>query len=143
MHSRMTDAHFELELADMKNAHTYRIIAIDHDMFSFVDARLNEWPVIIVTTPKEAAYLSSYEPIGVVKRSSHIRVLVFSDEVVNKVTVRVDGEGEKEMVRVSGPLFVVEWEAGMYEEGMHSMVVVATDEGGRTATSEITVRNLK
>lgn len=53
---------------------SFRVAAIDHDIFSFVDVRLHKWPIILITNPKDAHYLMpAFEPIGRIKKSTHIR----------------------------------------------------------------------
>lgn len=46
----------ELELGDWKANRTYRLAAIDHGMFTFVDVQQGQWPVVLVTNPKNALY---------------------------------------------------------------------------------------
>lgn len=100
----------ELELGDMKDHGMHRIVAVDHDIVSFVDARLPlapstqsrstssltplstddkvEWPgklpmapVILITNPKESRFaLDNKEPLHRIQSSTHIRFLVFADE---------------------------------------------------------------
>ena len=53
---------------------SYRVLAIDHDIFSFVDVRLNTWPIILITNPKDAHYvMPPHEPLGRMRKSTHIR----------------------------------------------------------------------
>lgn len=46
----------ELELGDWKSTRLYRVAAIDHGIFSFVDVKHNEWPVILITNPNHALF---------------------------------------------------------------------------------------
>lgn len=53
---------------------SYRLMAIDHDLFSFVDVALDQWPVVMVTNPKDARFMvPRTEPIGRIRHSTHIR----------------------------------------------------------------------
>ena len=53
-------------------------MAIDHDLVSFVDTSFGQWPVILITNPKDARFnVPKREPIERIKMSSHIR-FVFS-----------------------------------------------------------------
>ncbi|KAI8339967.1 Metallo-dependent phosphatase-like protein [Chlamydoabsidia padenii] len=99
----------ELELGDMKDHGMYRIVAVDNDIISFVDARLPlapstqprsssliplsaddkvEWPtklpmapVILITNPKDSRFIiDNKEPLHRIRSSSHIRFLVFTDQ---------------------------------------------------------------
>lgn len=55
-------------------AYSYRVLAVDHDMLSIQDAVFNQWPVVIVTNPKEASLQAPlHEPLYVMKKSTHIR----------------------------------------------------------------------
>ena len=110
----------ELELGDMMVHGVYRIVAVDHDMISFVDvelprkqlelhttnpiqengnilwpARIHPAPIILITNPKDARYaLPHKEPLHRIQQSQHIRFLIFSDEAPKdlEVSIRIDGE---------------------------------------------------
>ncbi|KAI8393891.1 Metallo-dependent phosphatase-like protein [Radiomyces spectabilis] len=110
----------ELELADLKDHGAYRIVAVDHDIVSFVDLELPlsqltpsdpvpltkekkiQWPekiqlapVVLITNPKDARFAMPHkEPLSRIQSSSHIRFLVFSyaDPVDLQVTVSIDGK---------------------------------------------------
>ncbi|KAL0084270.1 Metallo-dependent phosphatase-like protein [Phycomyces blakesleeanus] len=95
----------ELELGDLKEHGLYRIVAIDHDLISFVDTPLPSaimksrperlipldnttvlWPhavdiapVVLITNPKEARFsIPAKEPLEQIQKSTHLRFLVFS-----------------------------------------------------------------
>ncbi|KAI9305937.1 Metallo-dependent phosphatase-like protein [Cunninghamella echinulata] len=114
----------ELELGDMKDHGMYRIVAVDHDIISFVDARLPqapstqtkkssliplmndntiEWPdskpavppVILITNPKDARFvLDKKEPLDRIQSSSHIRFLVFTDQPPDQLTIQIKIDGK-------------------------------------------------
>ncbi|RHZ56875.1 hypothetical protein Glove_396g92 [Diversispora epigaea] len=104
--------YLELEIGDMKVNAIYRIIAIDHDLISFVDLllplpeipltslplpakgnsilpdKLNFSPTILITNPKDSRFLMKYhEPVDRIKESTHIRMLIFADREVNSVEI--------------------------------------------------------
>ncbi|CAO3600628.1 unnamed protein product [Absidia cylindrospora] len=109
----------ELELGDMKDHGVYRIMAVDHDLVSFVDVELpldvvqptngdpyrfplvdNNtilWPdkvqlppVILITNPKDGRYLmNEKEPTHRIRDSSHVRFLIFSAHEPSTLKVRV------------------------------------------------------
>ncbi|KAI8344405.1 Metallo-dependent phosphatase-like protein [Chlamydoabsidia padenii] len=108
----------ELELGDMKDHGVYRIVAVDHDIISFVDMELPlktlpgqdtsydfplagnntvVWPdkiqlapVILITNPKDARYfLTGKEPTYRIRTSTHIRFLVFSAHEPSALKVRI------------------------------------------------------
>ena len=52
----------------------FRVLAVDHDLLSFVDAKLGDWPLILVTNPKDARFLAPHhEPTETIRHSTHIR----------------------------------------------------------------------
>lgn len=54
----------------------YRVLAFDHDLLSFSDLRFEQWPAVLITNPKDAQYLHpGVEPLGRIRRSTHIRLL--------------------------------------------------------------------
>ncbi|KAI9498188.1 Metallo-dependent phosphatase-like protein [Zychaea mexicana] len=108
----------ELELADMKDHGAFRIVAIDNDLISFVDAELPlskiqngipalsegnkvSWPekvpiapIIVITNPKDSRYvLGGKEPYYRTRRSTHIRFLVFSESEPSQLRVRITVDG--------------------------------------------------
>ena len=82
----------ELELADFQRSQRFRVLAVDHGLLSFVDVPLRQWPIILITNPKEAIYaMPNHEPLEKIMLSSHVRVLVFSPSPIRYVTVKIDG----------------------------------------------------
>lgn len=108
----------ELELSDMKDHGTYRIVAVDHDLISFVDVdlpinqipsvlegnivplteknkiiwpkKINLAPVILITNPKDSKYtIPTKEPLQNIRRSSHIRFLIFSAYKPQNLDIKV------------------------------------------------------
>lgn len=52
----------------------YRLGAIDHGQFSFIDVKHKEWPVVLITNPKHALYtMPRKENIISVIKSTHVR----------------------------------------------------------------------
>lgn len=55
-------------------ASRFRILAVDHDILSFTDERLGEWPIVLVTNPKHSLFLApGREPVETIAYSTHIR----------------------------------------------------------------------
>eukprot|EP00158_Paraphelidium_tribonemae_P007390 Partr_v1_DN28229_c1_g1_i1_m76306 putative transmembrane protein 62 len=150
----------ELELADMKANGGYRILAIDHDLVSFVDSSVlpdplipgnkattsNPLPVVLITNPKDARYIiSHHDPTDRIAASTHIRILAFSALEIQKVTVEVDGVAFKEEAKFTGnediPMWTVRWNPSLYSDGKpHSIVVTATDGEGKSGAHSIIFR---
>ena len=52
----------------------FRLLAIDHDIFSFTDTNLNKWPLILVTNPPNTySMVPGIEPLGHIIHSTHIQ----------------------------------------------------------------------
>jgi hypothetical protein len=112
----------ELELGDMKDHGMYRIVAVDNDLISFVDARLPsapstqsnsssliplsaddqvEWPaqlpvapVILITNPKDSRFAINHkEPLHRIQSSTHIRFLVFTDAAPEHLSFEILVDG--------------------------------------------------
>ncbi|KAF0496447.1 Metallo-dependent phosphatase [Gigaspora margarita] len=109
--------YLELELGDMKVNAVYRILAIDHDLVSYIDVqlplpeiplknppppadgfsilpeKLPYPPIILITNPKGSAYTMKYrEPVQRIKYSTHIRMLIFSDHDIDTISIFLDGK---------------------------------------------------
>ncbi|RMX57380.1 hypothetical protein pdam_00016016 [Pocillopora damicornis] len=135
MHAVHTDGHIELELGDWLDTRNYRVMAIDHDMFSFVDVRLNKWPVVLITNPKDAHYIMPpYEPLGRIRKSSHIRFLAFSPAPVVSAIIEIDGKPlDSQVTHVKGALYACRWDPEDFSSGIHSITVRVQDSDGRSS----------
>eukprot|EP01137_Pigoraptor_chileana_P034491 Opistho-2@27122 len=129
----------ELELGDWKENRRYRVIAVDHDLVSFVDAAHGDWPVILLTNPKDSRFaIPRREPTNRIARSTHVRALVFSPHPIVSVTATVDGKlldgpFERSCGAASGgecALFVHTWDPSSLAAGKHVMRVEAVDAAG-------------
>jgi hypothetical protein len=112
-------------------------MAIDHDLFSFVDTRLDHWPLVLVTNPKDSRFsVPGREPLARIRHSTHVRVLAFSPYGVKSVRVWLDGRplppatGDQE-----GPLYTTPWDPSRLASGLHSITVVVEDKEGNVANS--------
>uniref|UniRef100_A0A6Q2Z0E1 Calcineurin-like phosphoesterase domain-containing protein n=1 Tax=Esox lucius TaxID=8010 RepID=A0A6Q2Z0E1_ESOLU len=124
LHSRHPEGTLELELGDWMDNRRYRVLAFDHDLLSFLDLKFQQWPAVLITNPKEAQYLHpGVEPLGRIQRSTHIRILAFSDAPVAAVHISVDGKVLGEGRSAGGPLFVLPWEPSVYLSGLHTITV--------------------
>lgn len=106
----------------MKDHGMYRIVAVDNDLISFVDARLPsapstqskpssliplsaddqiEWPdqlpmapVILITNPKDSRFaINQKEPLHRIQSSTHIRFLVFTDAAPEHLSFEILVDG--------------------------------------------------
>ncbi|KAF5274250.1 hypothetical protein FQR65_LT04368 [Abscondita terminalis] len=133
MYTLQQDGFLELELGDWKNNRLYRLMAIDHGLLSFVDVKHGQWPVVLITNPKDALFLLPYkENLDTIKKSTHIRILAFSLARIKSVQVRINNEDWMTCKLVSGPLYVAPWNPQKYVIGVHMIEVNVIDVDGRT-----------
>ncbi|PRP81817.1 hypothetical protein PROFUN_10806 [Planoprotostelium fungivorum] len=123
---------WELELADFKMKRMFRLMALDHSIYNFVDVQLDQFPIVMVTNPKDARFLSDLEPLDRMRKSSHVRVIIitptpssitaqaFIDDVI---LGNLSYTGEKH-------LWTVPWNPLDYEEKLHRLRIVTTDSDG-------------
>jgi len=125
MYTMQKGGYLELELGDWKDNRMFRLMAIDHGMFSFVDVRHRDWPVVLLTNPKHALFVNPLkENLENIRRSTHIRVLAFSLSRLKNVRVRIDGEPWTDLRHVKGPLYATSWDPQKYAGGLHFAEVV-------------------
>lgn len=137
LHSRHPQGTLELELGDWMDNRRYRVLAFDHDLLSFSDLRFEQWPAVVITNPKEAQYMHpGVEPLGRIRRSTHIRILAFSEAAITAVHVSVDGEPLGECHPAGGPLYVLLWDPSLYLTGLHTIRVKVEDAAGRSSVRE-------
>ncbi|KAJ8721394.1 hypothetical protein PYW07_002169 [Mythimna separata] len=137
MYTKQKKGYLELELSDWKDNRMYRLAAIDHGHFTFVDQKHNSWPVVLVTNPKHATYIMpGREPLPLIPESSHIRILAFSDVAVTIVEVSFDQISWMECKQTKGPLYVCKWLPHLFKTGIHNLYVKVKDELDREAFVE-------
>ncbi|XP_062252726.1 transmembrane protein 62 isoform X1 [Platichthys flesus] len=137
LHSRHPQGTLELELGDWMDNRRYRVLAFDHDLLSFSDLKFEQWPAVLITNPKDAQYLHpGVEPLGRIRRSTHIRILAFSEASITAVHVSVDGEPLGKGSSAGGPLYVLLWDPSLYLTGLHTIRVKVEDSAGRTTERE-------
>ncbi|GIX71409.1 transmembrane protein 62 [Caerostris extrusa] len=113
----------------------YRICAVDHGIFSFIDNHLEDWPLILVTNPKDAMMLMpTIEPLYRMLKSTHIRVLIFSPHPIISAKVKINNGNWSELKLSESPLYVAPWEPLKYMEGIHTITVYAKDSSGKEKT---------
>jgi len=141
MYRRMWAGYLELEVEDLKSHKAYRLLAIDHDLVSFVDVYLDQWPLALVTNPKNSQFLSAKEPVGLIALSTHLRVLAFSPAGILKVNVTIEGaEYNLLPASVGSPVFVAPWNPAAFAPGLHQLSVQVTDGDGNVVTQTQSVR---
>uniref|UniRef100_A0A5K3FXJ1 Transmembrane protein 62 n=1 Tax=Mesocestoides corti TaxID=53468 RepID=A0A5K3FXJ1_MESCO len=148
MYTVQPQGFLELELADWRGGRFFRIVAVDNDLVSFVDAQMHkrdsdDWPLVLITNPKDAGFLlPSKEPTERILKSTHIRILAWSRYPIQRVSVSIDGAfvGNARPAKrhdasiVDSPLYVLSWDpAALARRGppsghvAHSIEVVCED----------------
>lgn len=211
LHAHHPENLLELEIADLKQHGNFRVIAIDHDLISFVDSsvlptqRLKELrqhrhlvfsgkakttknttaasqaeydlidsnatlsaelsgepePLVLITNPKDARYtIKRHEPIGRIRRSTHIRFLVFTARTIARIQLTIDGERPgnanqrgpypagklsaadiKNSTVESPPLYVYQWNPGDYDDGhSHLLLIQVWDDRGQRGEHSVLFR---
>lgn len=129
----------ELELGDWKLNRMFRVAAVDHGLFSFVDLRYNQFPIVLITNPKSATiHIPGREDLHETSlRSSHIRILAYSTSPIRECRLRIDQADTFQLCSKSSTaenLFVAPWNPQDYRHGTHTLEVTVEDEQGRKET---------
>ncbi|KAJ6247775.1 helicase related [Anaeramoeba flamelloides] len=122
----------------------FQIVALDNDLLSFAQVKLGDLdePIVIITNPTDAKYLTDRQPIKRISRSQYIRVVVFEDHLLNNyvknVTVTInDSKSKKYLKRVdqSKPLWTAEWEPSKYSgDSLNNIMVEVKTSNGKKYT---------
>ncbi|XP_055386194.1 transmembrane protein 62-like isoform X2 [Condylostylus longicornis] len=126
MYALHKNGFLELELGDWKKHRLFRVAAFDHGLFSFTDVRYNEWPIILVTNPKNALYnMPHKENISIQKNSKFIRILIFAPTKVENCRIKFDDHLENwvNCLQVSDVLHVVAWDPSKFKSGIHNIFI--------------------
>lgn len=138
MYTMQKEGFLELELGDWKDNRMYRLLAIDHGMFSFIDVHHRQWPVLLLTNPKNSLFINPVkENLLNIRKSTHIRVLAFSLSHIKVVRMRINQEAWTDLKHVKGPLYVTTWDPEKYIQGLHYIEIYAKDSDGRENTEKV------
>ena len=129
MYSFHDKDNLELELVDWKNNRKFRILAVDNGKLSFTDVKFDDWPIALVTYPKDTTFMMPSKENYSHYEENTIKVLVFHKINISKVIIGIDMETEVEASAVDGgPLYVLPWDAGKFKKGAHRITVKVVDE---------------
>ena len=129
MYSFHDKDNLELELVDWKNNRKFRILAVDNGKLSFTDVKFDDWPIALVTYPKDTKFMMPSKENYSHYEENTIKVLVFHKINISKVIIGIDMETEVEASAVDGgPLYVLPWDAGKFKKGAHRINVKVVDE---------------
>lgn len=133
MHSTQQTGYVEVELGDWKHNRRIRLSAIDHQLFSLADFEFRQLPIALLTNPKSAEHMMpKYEPVERILKSTHLRVIAFSNETITSVTISLDSTPPASMIPKTKNLYVLPWEPKDYLTGLHKAQINVTDEAGKS-----------
>lgn len=137
MFTWQTEGFLELELGDWKDNRIFRIMSLDQGQLSFSDQvfmNAGDETAIVITNPIDIRFSTLASNVQAIRDSTHIRVLVYSEQNIEKVTVTIDSTQELKCEEaVAGePLYVTAWDPIGFDDGkLHSLQVNVTTSGGR------------
>jgi hypothetical protein len=143
MYTRHSNGLLELELADWKVGRMFRLMAFDAGLFTFHDFKLSKYDsrnsiFVLITNPKNIQFKTSNgrEPLDRMRRSSHIRMLIFAKYAILTASVFIDDiyVGEAQQLEPTSPLYTLKWNPSLYNENVHKMSVVIKDQLGNLKT---------
>lgn len=137
MYTLQPEGFLELELGDFMKNRLFRICVYDNGIFSFKDVKLGQWPIVVVTNPKDLLFNNPFkEDIEDQIRSTHIRILAFSPAEIKICKIRLNDESWVDCDKKSKNFFTIPWLSSKYLHGKHRVEVIITDADGRTAIHE-------
>uniref|UniRef100_A0A7S3DAK4 TMEM62 Ig-like domain-containing protein n=1 Tax=Palpitomonas bilix TaxID=652834 RepID=A0A7S3DAK4_9EUKA len=92
---RRNEGVLELEADDMKGDKGFRVIAVDNGLFSLSEQTLEEYPIIVITYPKDERFMSPNEALHLLQSPSAVRALAFSNSSIQSVHARVWTDGRR------------------------------------------------
>ena len=123
----------ELELGDWKENRRYRLLAVDNGVLSFVDVKHGDWPVVLVTNPKNSNFLApKVEKIENIIESNLVRILAFSPSGITSVSVKLNNEDWKVCQKKSENVYTLEWDPEQYSGSVNVIRVEVVDGFGDT-----------
>ncbi|TRY74657.1 hypothetical protein TCAL_00573 [Tigriopus californicus] len=128
MFSRFPSGLLELEMGDWKDNRRFRILTFDHGHFSFSDFTYesNGGAIVaaVLTNPKNPYAWLEHERNGDLKHSQFVRVLVFSNEPIAEVMIKLDRGSFQSAHKVgSSSLWKMRWDPKLFTSGIHSLKI--------------------
>ena len=123
----------ELELASWVEDRAVRVAVVDRGRFAFADARWDEYPIIVPTTPKDARFLVSSENVVGMAASAELRTLVLTKGNVTTAEAFIDGVKvcNLELDEAAGaPMYACPWQPLpdlLYRRGVHTLRISVAD----------------
>ena len=118
----------ELELGDWKENRRYRLMSIDNGVLSFTDVGHNDWPVVLITNPKNSKFIApKAEKIENILASTFVRILAFSPGGITTVRVKLNNEDWVVCDKMSESEFRHSWDPDQYSGRVNTIRVEVED----------------
>lgn len=137
IYARQSTGFLDLEVDDVKESRALRVMAVDHDIVSFVDVPIDQQPIILVTNPADARFhVPLHEDLTTASRSLHIRVLLFAPSPIVECYAVIEGTNfVLERARTGkSPLWTAAWSPAQFPRGLYTIKVFARDSAGNANT---------
>ena len=111
----------------------FRVLAIDNGLLSFTDVKHGDWPVVLITNPKNSKYVAPrVEKLENILVSDVVRILAFSPHGISSVSVQLNKEDWKLCQKEKENIFTVQWEPSQYVGSINVIRVEVVDGFGET-----------
>ena len=143
MYSFHNNTDLELELVDWKYHRKFRLLAVHQGKLSFVDVKFGDWPIVLVTYPKDTRIMMESKENYTNYQSNAISVLVFNITNIERIDISLDGGDALEAKRQgTGPLYLLtDWDSRKFTSGVHdlSVTVVSVDGSEKTVSQQFSL----
>lgn len=127
MYSSQPQGFLELELGDWKDNRIFRIMAIDQGQLAFHDMPFdaNTTALAVPLNPIDMTFVQPLDA-SMILQSSHLRMLIFSKQIVSKVQVKIDDTETYDLKATPvKSLYVAPWKPSKFADGkIHKLVVI-------------------
>ena len=107
----------------------YRLLAIDNGILSFNDIKHGDWPVVLITNPKNSKFVAPrVEKLENILVSNVVRILAFSPHGISSVSVKLNKEDWKLCQKEEENIFTAEWDPSEYV-GSNNVIKVEVADG--------------
>ncbi len=119
----------------------FSVANIDGGVVSWKFVPLGEWPLAMITTPADQAFIiDPTRPDQVVRGMTEIRAKIWDAKGVDSAKFRIDDRPWQPMWQIgTDPVWSGAWNSSEASDGPHDITVVARCADGRTAVDTISV----
>lgn len=133
--------YLEAETGDWKDYRIFRIVAIDHGLFTFSNYYYrphHQQPLIVITNPRSILHqMEHLEPFWRTANSTHIRALIFSHRQIIDAKAYITKQQKFnrdevletfELKQIRDSLWVSPWSPNKYSKGLYFITVITSDD---------------